>query len=79
MCGATSPRRYRRVAHLPPAIRGLPICDQREALHLSGKLTTLMAARGEKHLEIVLTVLPPFKLQMENKPGVTGIRSMPLM
>lgn len=29
-----------------------------------------MAAWGEKHLEIVFTVLPPFKLQMENKPRV---------
>uniref|UniRef100_A0A8C4JG23 Uncharacterized protein n=1 Tax=Dromaius novaehollandiae TaxID=8790 RepID=A0A8C4JG23_DRONO len=31
------------------------------------QLTTLMAARGEQHLKIMFAVLPPFKLQMENK------------
>lgn len=33
-----------------------------------------MAARGKKHLKIMFTVFPSFKLQMENKLGVRQIK-----
>lgn len=56
----------------------VPTCDQCEVFHLDVKLTTLMAARGKKHLKIMFAVLPPFKLQMEKNQSVRGMRSMPL-
>lgn len=56
----------------------VPIWDQCEVFHLDVKLTTLMAARGKKHLKIMFAVLPPFKLQMEKNLSVRGMRSMPL-
>ena len=56
----------------------VPICDKCEVFHLDVKLTTLMAARGKKHLKIMFAVLPPFKLQMEKNLSVRGMRSMPL-
>lgn len=55
-----------------------PICDQCEVFHLELKLTTLMAARGKKHLKIMFTVLPPFKLQIEKDLRIRGMRNMHL-
>lgn len=58
--------------------RDTPIYNQCEVFHLQLKLTTLMAARGKKHLKIMFTVLPPFKLQIEKDQSIRGIRSMHL-
>uniref|UniRef100_A0A8C5TST4 Uncharacterized protein n=1 Tax=Malurus cyaneus samueli TaxID=2593467 RepID=A0A8C5TST4_9PASS len=53
-----------------------PICNRCKVFHLELKLTTLMAARGKKHLKIMFTVLPSFKLQIEKDLSIRGTRNI---